>query len=101
MHQTSIKLVINYREAYEYLYRSVINWYDMVCLLLSNGRIQNPFSEASNRNWPDLEELLLGASLVGILLFLGSFHSFRNSLGIIKRSFCKKGEFSCKGDISI
>lgn len=54
VHQISIRLVIYYREAYEFLYRSVINW------------IQNPFSEASARQWPDLEELLLGASLVGI-----------------------------------
>ncbi len=46
--QTCIKLIIYYRQAYETLYRSVINW------------IQNPFNDINTRAWPHVEELLLG-----------------------------------------
>jgi hypothetical protein len=54
VHQVSIKLILYYRDAYELLYRQVMRW------------IQNPFSAESNKEWPDLEELLIAASLVGI-----------------------------------
>jgi hypothetical protein len=54
IHQISIKLVLRYQEAYQFLYRSVMRW------------IFNPFTEDSIRAFPDIEEVLIAASLVGI-----------------------------------
>jgi hypothetical protein len=39
---------------FRYLYRSIIRW------------IQNPFANENVKEWPDLEELLIAASLAGI-----------------------------------
>jgi Zinc finger, C3HC4 type (RING finger) len=54
IHQIAIKLVLHYRETYEHLYRSVVRW------------LTNPFTDEAQREWPDLEELLIAASLVGV-----------------------------------
>eukprot|EP01111_Echinosteliopsis_oligospora_P011599 TRINITY_DN3866_c0_g1_i1.p1 TRINITY_DN3866_c0_g1~~TRINITY_DN3866_c0_g1_i1.p1 ORF type:complete len:774 (-),score=200.90 TRINITY_DN3866_c0_g1_i1:402-2723(-) len=54
IHQVSIKLVLYYPTAYECLYKSVVRW------------IQNPFSPLCEEEWPSLESVLVGASLVGI-----------------------------------
>jgi len=50
VHQVSIKLILKYPTAYQGLYTSIMRW------------IQQPFS---NDEW-QLEEILIGASLVGI-----------------------------------
>lgn len=54
IHQVAIKLILRYPRAYEHLYRTVVRW------------IQNPFTEESIKTWPNIEELLIAASLVGI-----------------------------------
>jgi len=51
VHQVAIKLLATFRKSYEHLYRSVVEW------------VQQPFCPKSESEWPDLEELLLGASL--------------------------------------
>jgi len=51
VHQVAIKLLATFRKSYELLYQSVVEW------------IQQPFCPKSDTEWPDLEELLLGASL--------------------------------------
>jgi hypothetical protein len=51
VHQVAIKLLATFRKSYEELYRSVVNW------------VQQPFCPKSDAEWPELEELLLGASL--------------------------------------
>lgn len=54
VHQVAIKLMATFRTSFEHLYRSVVEW------------IQQPFCPKSDRQWPDLEELLLGASLCAL-----------------------------------
>mmetsp|Transcript_27415 Transcript_27415/g.64035 ORF Transcript_27415/g.64035 Transcript_27415/m.64035 type:complete len:1045 (-) Transcript_27415:184-3318(-) len=54
LHQVAIKLLATFRKSYELLYQSVLEW------------IQQPFSPKSEAAWPDLEELLLGASLCAV-----------------------------------
>eukprot|EP00455_Lapot_gusevi_P038904 TRINITY_DN4359_c0_g1_i1.p1 TRINITY_DN4359_c0_g1~~TRINITY_DN4359_c0_g1_i1.p1 ORF type:complete len:653 (-),score=213.79 TRINITY_DN4359_c0_g1_i1:29-1987(-) len=54
IHQVAIKLLLHYPDTYAYLYRSIIRW------------IQNPFAPENHREWPDVEEVLIAASLVGI-----------------------------------
>jgi len=51
VHQVAIKLLATFRGSYEALHRSVVEW------------VQQPFCPRSEATWPDLEELLLGASL--------------------------------------
>eukprot|EP00411_Alexandrium_monilatum_P110235 CAMPEP_0175709198 /NCGR_PEP_ID=MMETSP0097-20121207/39449_1 /TAXON_ID=311494 /ORGANISM="Alexandrium monilatum, Strain CCMP3105" /LENGTH=1037 /DNA_ID=CAMNT_0017016591 /DNA_START=8 /DNA_END=3121 /DNA_ORIENTATION=+ len=51
VHQVAIKLLATFRRSYEALYCSVVEW------------VQQPFCPRSEAQWPDLEELLLGASL--------------------------------------
>lgn len=54
VHQVAIKLLATFRKSYELLYQSVVEW------------IQQPFCPKSDNEWPDLEELLLGASLCSL-----------------------------------
>ena len=54
VHQVAIKLLATFRKSYELLYQSVLEW------------IQQPFCPKSDSEWPDLEELLLGASLCAV-----------------------------------
>jgi hypothetical protein len=54
VHQVAIKLLATFRKSYELLYQSVVEW------------IQQPFCPKSDIEWPDLEELLLGASLCSL-----------------------------------
>lgn len=54
VHQVAIKLLATFRKSFELLYRSVVEW------------IQQPFCAKSDAEWPDLEELLLGASLCSL-----------------------------------
>lgn len=54
VHQVAIKLLATFRTSFELLYRSVVEW------------VQQPFSPRSDAHWPDLEELLLGASLCAL-----------------------------------
>jgi len=54
VHQVAIKLLATFRKSYEFLYQSVVEW------------IQQPFCPKSDQEWPDLEELLLGASLCSL-----------------------------------
>jgi hypothetical protein len=54
VHQVAIKLLATFRKSFELLYQSVVQW------------IQQPFCPRSASEWPDLEELLLGASLCSL-----------------------------------
>lgn len=54
VHQVAIKLLATFRKSFEFLYQSVVDW------------IQQPFCPKSDVEWPDLEELLLGASLCSL-----------------------------------
>jgi 2'-5' RNA ligase len=54
VHQVAIKLVKHYPSCFQYLYRKVFRW------------LQNPFARENRRTWPDIEEVLIAASLVGI-----------------------------------
>ena len=54
VHQVAIKLLATFRKSFEFLYQSVVEW------------IQQPFCPKSDAEWPDLEELLLGASLCSL-----------------------------------
>lgn len=54
VHQLAIKLLATFRVSFESIYRSVVDW------------IQQPFCHKSDAQWPDLEELLLGASLCSV-----------------------------------
>jgi hypothetical protein len=54
VHQVAIKLLATFRKSFALLYQSVVEW------------IQQPFCLKSDTQWPDLEELLLGASLCSL-----------------------------------
>jgi len=51
VHQVAIKLLATFQTSFKLLFNSVVEW------------IQQPFTPKSDTEWPDLEELLLGASL--------------------------------------
>merc|ERR1712072_614124 len=54
VHQVAIKLLATFRKSFQLLYQRVVDW------------IQQPFCSKSDVEWPDLEELLLGASLCSL-----------------------------------
>eukprot|EP01012_Entosiphon_sulcatum_P044184 TRINITY_DN5875_c0_g1_i1.p1 TRINITY_DN5875_c0_g1~~TRINITY_DN5875_c0_g1_i1.p1 ORF type:complete len:798 (-),score=131.19 TRINITY_DN5875_c0_g1_i1:17-2410(-) len=54
LHQISIKLIINYPQTYDWLYRSIRRW------------IQNPLEPHNAAEWPDVEHVLILSNLVGI-----------------------------------